>query len=87
VARGGAPGAESSLLKVRGTELQQVMTELLLEASGYEGFAFVPEHGQAINAQWTARAAANYFNYRKVTIYGGSSEIQKNIMTKAVLGL
>jgi alkylation response protein AidB-like acyl-CoA dehydrogenase len=87
VARGGAPGAESSMLKVRGTELQQTMTELLLEAAGYEGFAFVPEHGQAINAKWTARAAANYFNYRKVTIYGGSSEIQKNIMTKAVLGL
>jgi hypothetical protein len=87
VARGGAPGAESSLLKVRGTEIQQQMTELLLEAAGYDAFAYVPEHGQAINAQWTARAAASYFNFRKVTIYGGSSEIQKNIMTKAVLGL
>jgi alkylation response protein AidB-like acyl-CoA dehydrogenase len=87
VQRGGAPGAESSLLKVRGTELQQAMTELLLEAAGYEGFAYVPEHGQPINSKWTARAAANYFNYRKVTIYGGSSEVQKNIMTKAVLGL
>jgi alkylation response protein AidB-like acyl-CoA dehydrogenase len=87
VARGGAPGAESSLLKVRGTEIQQAMTELMLEASGYEGFAFVPENGQPINAKWTARTAANYFNYRKVTIYGGSSEVQKNIMTKAVLGL
>ena len=87
VARGGAPGAESSLLKVRGTELQQQLTELLLEAAGYESFAFVPEHGQPINARWTARAAANYFNFRKVTIYGGSSEIQKNIMTKAILGL
>jgi alkylation response protein AidB-like acyl-CoA dehydrogenase len=87
VARGGAPGAESSLLKVRGTEIQQAMSELMLESAGYEGFAFVPEHGQSINAKWTARAAANYFNFRKVTIYGGSSEIQKNIMTKAVLGL
>jgi len=87
VARGGAPGAESSLLKVRGTELQQAMTELLLEAAAYEGFAFVPEHGQPVNARWTARAAANYFNVRKVTIYGGSSEVQKNIMTKAILGL
>jgi alkylation response protein AidB-like acyl-CoA dehydrogenase len=87
VARGGAPGAESSLLKVRGTELQQTLTELLLETAGYDAFAFVPEHGQAINARWTARAAANYFNFRKATIYGGSSEIQKNIMTKAVLGL
>jgi hypothetical protein len=87
VARGGAPGAESSLLKVRGTELQQQMSELLMEAAGYEAFAFVPEHGTAINSPWTARAAASYFNVRKVTIYGGSSEIQKNIMTKAVLGL
>jgi alkylation response protein AidB-like acyl-CoA dehydrogenase len=87
VARGGAPGAESSLLKVRGTELQQTMTELMLEASGYEGFAFTPEHGQSVNARWTARTAANYFNFRKVTIYGGSSEVQKNIMTKAILGL
>ena len=87
VAQGGAPGAESSLLKVRGTEIQQAMTELLLEAAGYEAFAFVPEGGQPINSKWTARAAANYFNYRKVTIYGGSSEVQKNIMAKAVLGL
>ena len=87
VARGGAPGAESSLLKVRGTEIQQALTELLLEAAGYEGFAFVPEGGQALGPKFAARAAANYFNFRKVTIYGGSSEIQKNIMTKAVLGI
>jgi alkylation response protein AidB-like acyl-CoA dehydrogenase len=87
VARGGAPGAESSLLKVRGTELQQAMTELMLEAAAYEGFAFTPENGQPVNARWTARAAANYFNVRKTTIYGGSSEVQKNIMSKAILGL
>jgi alkylation response protein AidB-like acyl-CoA dehydrogenase len=87
VARGGAPGAESSLLKVRGTEIQQSITELLLEAGGYYSMPFVAEHGKAIGPEFTARAAANYFNYRKVTIYGGSSEVQKNIMTKAVLGL
>jgi alkylation response protein AidB-like acyl-CoA dehydrogenase len=87
VARGGAPGAESSLLKVRGTELQQALSELILEAAGYDAFAFTPEGGQPIGPRWSARAAANYFNLRKVTIYGGSSEIQKNIMTKAVLGL
>jgi alkylation response protein AidB-like acyl-CoA dehydrogenase len=87
VARGGAPGAESSLLKVRGTEIQQALSELIFEAAGYEGLPFTPEGGQPIGAPWTARAAANYFNLRKVTIYGGSSEIQKNIMTKAVLGL
>jgi alkylation response protein AidB-like acyl-CoA dehydrogenase len=87
VQRGGAPGAESSLLKVRGTELQQGFSELLLEAAGYEAFPFTPEDGKPIGKPWAARAAANYFNIRKVTIYGGSSEIQKNIMSKAVLGL
>jgi alkylation response protein AidB-like acyl-CoA dehydrogenase len=87
VARGGAPGAESSLLKVRSTEIQQLMSELLLEAAGYDSFAFTAERGKSIAAPWAARAAANYFNGRKTTIYGGSSEIQKNIMTKAVLGI
>jgi alkylation response protein AidB-like acyl-CoA dehydrogenase len=87
VARGGAPGAESSLLKVRSTEVQQLMSELLLEAAGYESFAFTPEGGTPIGAAWASRAAANYFNGRKTTIYGGSSEVQKNIMSKAVLGL
>lgn len=91
VARGGAPGAESSLLKVRGTELQQTLTELALEASAYSAFPFTPEFARdgapgELNS-WSNRVAANYFNTRKVTIYGGSSEIQKNIMAKAVLGL
>jgi alkylation response protein AidB-like acyl-CoA dehydrogenase len=91
VASGGAPGAESSLLKVRGTELQQTLSELALEASAYHAFPFTPEFSRDAGPEqlksWANRAAANYFNLRKVTIYGGSSEIQKNIMTKAVLGL
>lgn len=87
VARGGAPGAESSLLKIRGTEIQQAVTELVLEAAGYHAMPFVTEGGAAVGATFTARAAANYFNFRKVTIYGGSSEIQKGIITKAILGL
>ncbi len=87
VARGGAPGAESSMLKIRGTEIQQSITELILEAAGYYAMPFVAEHGQAVGPEFSARAAANYFNYRKVTIYGGSSEIQKGIITKAILGL
>ncbi len=86
VARGGAPGAESSLLKVRGTEIQQAVSELLLEAAGYYGLPFVGEQGAAIGPDFTARAAASYFNLRKVTIYGGSSEVQRSIMAKAVLG-
>lgn len=87
VERGGAPGAESSLLKIKSTELQQLMTELMLEAAGYEAFAYTPENGTPIPPRWAYRASANYFNGRKTTIYGGSSEVQKNIMTKAVLGL
>ena len=87
VSRGGAPGAESSLLKIKSTELQQQMSELFLEAAGYEAFAYTPEGGQPVGELWAHRASANYFNGRKTTIYGGSSEIQKNIMTKAVLGL
>ena len=86
VQSGGAPGAESSLLKVRSTELQQALTELLLEAAGYEAFAFSTEE-QPINSPFAARAAASYFNYRKLTIFGGSSEVQKNIMAKLVLGV
>lgn len=91
VARGGAPGAESSLLKVRGTELQQTLSELMLEASAYNAFPFAPEFSRDAGPEQQragfSRVAANYFNLRKVTIYGGSSEIQKNIMTKAVLGI
>ena len=91
VARGGAPGAESSMLKVRGTELQQTLSELMLETSGYNAFPFTPEFGREAGPElrtgWATRAAASYFNLRKVTIYGGSSEIQKNIMVKAVLGI
>ena len=91
VTRGGAPGAESSLLKVRGTELQQALSELMLEASAYSAFPFTPEFSREAGAgqkqAWANRAAANYFNLRKVTIYGGSSEIQKNIMSKAILGI
>jgi alkylation response protein AidB-like acyl-CoA dehydrogenase len=76
---------------VRATELQQTLTELALEASAYSAFPFTPEFARdgapgELNS-WSNRVAANYFNTRKVTIYGGSSEIQKNIMAKAVLGL
>ena len=72
---GAGPGPESSLLKVRGTELHQRLTELWLEAVG---------HGGAANTQG---AAADYLNVRKTSIYGGSNEIQRNIMAKVVLGL
>ncbi len=86
-------GPESSLLKCRGTELQQRLTELMLEATGNYGVPFdnpAPVKGlnhEAIGPERATVAAPNYFNTRKVSIYAGSNEIQRNIMAKMVLGL
>ncbi len=90
---GHPPGPEASLLKIRASELQQTLTELMFDAAGYyagpylpkaleNGFAeenFGPSHAPAI--------APLYFNWRKASIYAGSNEIQKNIIAKMVLGL
>lgn len=85
--RGGrAPGAEVSLLKIKGTEIQQALTELLVEVMGPLTQPF-----RAIDAtdfdSSTAALLPRYFNYRKTTIYAGSNEIQRNIIAKATLGL
>ena len=93
VETGKAPGPESSILKIKGTEIQQLLSELLLDAAGYYALAYVPEQfdepspDTRIGGPWAANAAPVYFNRRKVTIYGGSNEIQKNIIAKHVLGL
>jgi alkylation response protein AidB-like acyl-CoA dehydrogenase len=95
VATGGAPGPESSILKIKGTEVQQALDELYLEAAGCYALAFTPElfgsleieDDQRIGTPWAADTAPHYFNGRKVSIYGGTNEIQKNIISKAVLGL
>ena len=90
---GGAPGPESSILKIKGTEIQQAIDTLFLEAAGYHAFPHVPEEfevdfeGERIGGLWAASTAPRYFNNRKASIYGGSNEIQKNIIAKAVLGL
>ena len=86
-------GPESSLLKTRGTELQQKLTELMLEVAGNYTLPFdSPGAARGLNVDrigpdQATRAAPAYFNKRKVTIYAGSNEIQRNIMAKAVLGL
>ncbi|MBM4258684.1 MAG: pimeloyl-CoA dehydrogenase large subunit [Deltaproteobacteria bacterium] len=85
--RGGrAPGAEVSLLKIKGTEIQQALTELMVEVMGPLAQPF-----KAIDAmdfdKATAALLPRYFNYRKTTIYAGSNEIQRNIIAKATLGL
>ncbi len=90
---GRAPGPEASILKIRGTEIQQAITELVLEAVAYYANPFVPEALAAgwneapIGPPYAAAAAPIYFNWRKASIYGGSNEIQKNIIAKMVLGL
>jgi len=90
---GRAPGPEASLLKIKGTEVQQAITELLLEAVGSHGFPFQPEaleegwNEPLVGPDYAAPIAPHYFNWRKASIYGGSNEIQKNIIAKMVLGL
>jgi len=69
---GKRPGPESSILKIRGTEIQQALTELALDALG----PYADDH-----------AAKKYFNFRKTSIYAGSNEIQKNIIAKRILKL
>lgn len=87
-AQGGGANSAASILKVKGTELQQRMTELLLELAGPAGLS-VPDHGAGTRAEdgWVEAAAPFYFTMRKVSIFGGSNEIQKNIIAKTVLGL
>jgi len=92
-ARGKAPGPEASILKVKGTEIQQALAELMMDALGPYALPFRPEamtlgaEDVPVGPQYAAPLAARYFNYRKVTIYGGSNEIQRNIIAQMVLGL
>ncbi|WP_250517332.1 acyl-CoA dehydrogenase family protein [Caballeronia sp. INDeC2] len=83
VAGGGAPGAESSMLKIRGTEIRQEISSLMRRAMGPYAQQFIGDD----NDGETSTAAAQYFNNRKLSIFGGSNEIQKNIIAKMMLGL
>ena len=88
-----APGPEASVLKVRGTEIQQRLTELMVEAAGPMALPFDPGYlaGERENSladdDFAAPLMAHYFNYRKTSIYGGSNEIQRNIIAQMILGL
>jgi alkylation response protein AidB-like acyl-CoA dehydrogenase len=90
---GRGPGAEASILKIKGSEIQQRLTELTFEALGPQALPFQREameegwNGEIIGPDYAPPAAPRYFNMRKTTIYGGSNEIQKNILAKAMLGL
>ena len=86
--RGGRPpGAEVSLLKINGTEIQQALTELMMQTAGPLAQAFRPMDASATFDAFTARLVPRYCNVRKATIYAGSNEIQRNIIAKATLGL
>ena len=83
---GQPPGADVSMLKIRGTEVQQMITELMMQAVGPMAQPFVAVDGGAID-HVTSRLAPRYFNYRKASIYAGSNEIQRNIIAKMTLDL
>ena len=91
MSQGGSPGAESSILKIKGTELQQTISELFVEMLAYYGHPFYLEHeigsNETVGPDYAAPVMPHYLNYRKVSIYGGSNEIQRNVISKAILGL
>jgi alkylation response protein AidB-like acyl-CoA dehydrogenase len=90
------PGPEASLLKIKGSEIQQLLTELQMQAVGHYA---LPHISEALNSSWKPDEGLSsypayapalsgfYFNYRKTTIYGGSNEIQRNIISQMILGL
>jgi pimeloyl-CoA dehydrogenase large subunit len=92
--KGNRPDPASSILKIKGSEIQQTISELLLEVVGPFALPYQPEYldDERLNEppagpDWAPSLAPTYFNTRKVSIYGGTNEIQKNIIAKAILGL
>ncbi|ODT88389.1 acyl-CoA dehydrogenase family protein [Phenylobacterium sp. SCN 70-31] len=87
---GKGPGPESSILKIKGTEIQQRLQELALEAVSHYGAPFLRDlrgSNVSVGPDYADGLAGEMFNGRKTSIYGGSNEIQRNIIAKAVLGL
>ncbi|WP_394730659.1 acyl-CoA dehydrogenase family protein [Altererythrobacter sp. GH1-8] len=89
----GVPTAESSMLKIRGTEIRQEINDLMVRAAGRYAQPFVAEsfeegyNGEPIGPSWAGPVASQYFNNRKLSIFGGSNEVQREIITKAILQL
>ena len=89
---GDAPGNMGSVVKMRGTEVGQKVTELAVEAVGWYGAPFTELRNYDSNivpvgGDYVDDVSPRYFNTRKTTIYGGSSEVQRNVLAKAMLGL
>ena len=91
ISSGGSPGPESSILKIKGTELQQDISELFIEMLGYYSHPFLKGSNlgsnTSIGPDYATPAMPHYLNLRKASIYGGSNEIQRNVISKAILGL
>jgi alkylation response protein AidB-like acyl-CoA dehydrogenase len=83
---GQPPGADVSMLKIKGTEIQQAITELMMQAVGPSAQPYAAVDGGAVDPV-VSRYSPRYFNYRKTSIYAGSNEIQRNIIAKMTLGL
>ncbi len=86
---GGEPHPASSVLKLKGTELQQAVSELVVDLAGPGSLASGAADGTAGSdlAGWATRATPTYLNLRKASIYGGSNEVQRQIISKTILGL
>ena len=90
---GSSPGPESSIIKILGSEIGQEIDNLTRQALGRRAVIHAPNildygyNGPQVSPLATATASGVYFNNRKTSIYGGSNEIQKNILSKAVLEL
>jgi len=92
LASGQNPGPLSSMIKLRGTEVMQQVQESAVEAAGYYSQPFPEQRAwnanvEPIGPEGVDVLAPRYFNGRKMTIYGGSSEVQRGIMSKVMLGL
>jgi alkylation response protein AidB-like acyl-CoA dehydrogenase len=83
---GGKPDPASSVLKLRGSELQQAATELIVDIAGPLSLASFAGDGSEV-PDWARTSTPEYLNYRKVTIYGGSNEVQRQIIAGTILGL
>ena len=91
ISSGQSLGPESSILKIKGTELQQTISELFVEMLAYYAHPFFLESelgsNESIGPEYAGPVMSQYLNLRKVSIYGGSNEIQRNVISKAILGL
>ncbi|AOE86083.1 acyl-CoA dehydrogenase family protein [Pseudomonas sp. TCU-HL1] len=90
---GGVPGAESSILKIKGSEIRQAISHLQRKVLGVHALPFLEDElaeasfAEPLYADYSVGPASQYFNLRKLSIYGGSNEIQKNIIAKMILVL